>query len=373
MRGARRGPGDQEPRQPGRRAPPTASTRSFRVALTGTPVENRLDELWSQLHFTNPRPARRAHATSTTRYARPIAEGDADAAGPSAATDPALHAAAPQVARWRPSCRRAPRSCSTCELVDRRARGLRRGARGHAARGRASSCAPGGSVTGRPRSAAAPAPGRLPLGPGPGSGGARDLVVEARAALRAPRGAPWPTDTRRWSSRSGRACSIASSRHCANAGIAFAAARRLDARSRRRSSSASRPTAGPPVMLLSLKAGGTGLNLTAADHVFLLDPWWNPAVEDQAADRAHRIGQERPVMVHRLVARDTVEEGILALQERKRALADAALEDARRQQPAHPRRPAGSARLGHAETWPGPARPARLRPSWPTHARSAVA
>ena len=55
-------------------------------------------------------------------------------------------------------------------------------------------------------------------------------------------------------------------------------------------------------MLLSLKAGGTGLNLTAADHVFLLDPWWNPAVEDQAADRAHRIGQDRPVLVHRLVA-----------------------------------------------------------------------
>ena len=54
-------------------------------------------------------------------------------------------------------------------------------------------------------------------------------------------------------------------------------------------------------MLISLKAGGTGLNLTAADHVFLLDPWWNPAVEAQAADRAHRIGQERPVMVYRLV------------------------------------------------------------------------
>jgi len=81
----------------------------------------------------------------------------------------------------------------------------------------------------------------------------------------------------------------------------------------------------PPVMLLSLKAGGVGLNLTAADHVFLIDPWWNPAAEDQAADRAHRIGQDRPVMVYRLVAVDTVEERILALQDRKRALADAAL------------------------------------------------
>jgi SNF2 family DNA or RNA helicase len=82
---------------------------------------------------------------------------------------------------------------------------------------------------------------------------------------------------------------------------------------------------GPPVFLISLKAGGTGLNLTAADHVFLLDPWWNPAVEEQAADRAHRIGQDKPVMVYRLVSEGTVEERILELQERKRALADAAL------------------------------------------------
>jgi SNF2 family DNA or RNA helicase len=82
---------------------------------------------------------------------------------------------------------------------------------------------------------------------------------------------------------------------------------------------------GPPVLLVSLKAGGTGLNLTAADHVFLVDPWWNPAVEDQAADRAHRIGQDRPVMVYRLVAKDTVEEKLLDLQEKKRSLAGAAL------------------------------------------------
>lgn len=79
--------------------------------------------------------------------------------------------------------------------------------------------------------------------------------------------------------------------------------------------------AGPPsVLLVSLKAGGTGLNLTAADHVVLLDPWWNPAVEDQAADRAHRIGQTRPVTVIRLVSRETVEEAMLALHQAKREL-----------------------------------------------------
>lgn len=79
------------------------------------------------------------------------------------------------------------------------------------------------------------------------------------------------------------------------------------------------------LFLISLKAGGTGLNLTAADYVFLLDPWWNPAVEAQAVDRAHRIGQERPVIAYRLIARETVEEKILALQETKRDLADAVL------------------------------------------------
>jgi superfamily II DNA or RNA helicase len=77
------------------------------------------------------------------------------------------------------------------------------------------------------------------------------------------------------------------------------------------------------LFLISLKAGGLGLNLTAAEYVFLLDPWWNPAVEAQAIDRAHRIGQERPVFAYRLIAKDTVEEKILELQRTKRDLADA--------------------------------------------------
>ncbi len=115
--------------------------------------------------------------------------------------------------------------------------------------------------------------------------------------------------------------------HLHGGGHRFHAPRRLDARPGAVVGTF-QAEAGPPVMLVSLKAGGTGLNLTAADHVFLLDPWWNPAVEDQAADRAHRIGQERPVMVYRMVAKDTVEERILALQERKRQIADVALGDA---------------------------------------------
>ena len=79
------------------------------------------------------------------------------------------------------------------------------------------------------------------------------------------------------------------------------------------------------LFLVSLKAGGTGLNLTAAQYVFLLDPWWNPAVEAQAIDRTHRIGQTSRVFAYRLIARDTIEEKVLALQNTKRELADAIL------------------------------------------------
>ena len=78
-----------------------------------------------------------------------------------------------------------------------------------------------------------------------------------------------------------------------------------------------------PLFLISLKAGGHGLNLTAADYVYILDPWWNPAVEAQAVDRAHRMGQTKPVFAYRLIARDTVEERILDLQQNKKELAEA--------------------------------------------------
>lgn len=80
------------------------------------------------------------------------------------------------------------------------------------------------------------------------------------------------------------------------------------------------------LFLISLRAGGTGLNLTAADYVVHLDPWWNPAVEDQASDRAHRIGQERPVTIYRLIMRDTIEERILGLHRDKRDLASELLD-----------------------------------------------
>jgi len=101
----------------------------------------------------------------------------------------------------------------------------------------------------------------------------------------------------------------------------------LDGKTRDRAACVERFQTRPEVQLflISLKAGGVGLNLTAADYVFILDPWWNPAAEAQAVDRTHRIGQRRHVFAYRLIARDTVEEKVLELQKSKRAMADAIL------------------------------------------------
>jgi non-specific serine/threonine protein kinase len=81
------------------------------------------------------------------------------------------------------------------------------------------------------------------------------------------------------------------------------------------------------VFLISLKAGGVGLNLTAADYVYIVDPWWNPAVELQAIDRTHRIGQTKNIFAYRMICKDTIEDKILQLQERKRILAKELIAD----------------------------------------------
>ncbi|WP_427016264.1 DEAD/DEAH box helicase [Pseudarthrobacter sp. P1] len=102
----------------------------------------------------------------------------------------------------------------------------------------------------------------------------------------------------------------------------------LDGKTRGRAKAIEKFTHGTaPVFLISLKAGGFGLNLTRADYCFLLDPWWNPASENQAVDRAHRIGQTRHVMVYRMVAKDTIEEKVMALKAKKAKLFSAVLDD----------------------------------------------
>jgi superfamily II DNA or RNA helicase len=102
----------------------------------------------------------------------------------------------------------------------------------------------------------------------------------------------------------------------------------LDGRTRKRAQAIERFKQGTaPVFLISLKAGGFGLNLTEADYCFLLDPWWNPAAETQAIDRAHRIGQTRPVMAYRMIARETIEEKVVALARRKAELFSGVMDD----------------------------------------------
>jgi superfamily II DNA or RNA helicase len=110
-----------------------------------------------------------------------------------------------------------------------------------------------------------------------------------------------------------------------DAGIAYSY---LDGRTRDRSAAIETFTSGRTrVFLISLKAGGVGLNLVEADYCYVLDPWWNPAAEAQAVDRAHRIGQTRPVMVYRLVSTDTIEEKVMELKARKSALFDAVMDE----------------------------------------------
>jgi hypothetical protein len=115
-------------------------------------------------------------------------------------------------------------------------------------------------------------------------------------------------------------CHPKSNKHCEGVPYEY-----LDGKTRHRQCCVERFQTNPEcrLFLVSLKAGGVGLNLTAAQHVFLLDPWWNPAVEAQAIDRAHRIGQTNQVFAYRLIARGTVEEKVLELQNAKRDLADA--------------------------------------------------
>jgi superfamily II DNA or RNA helicase len=290
----------------------------FRVALSGTPVENRLEELWSAMHFANPGLLGGA-SDFQERYAGPIESGDPSAASRlrakirpfilrrtkrevvpelPALTEIVIHVELDEVER---NIYDAVRVATKQDVADRMAHG-------------------GGVLVAleallRLRQAACHP--RLVPGQSAESSSKIERLLEALEESVADGHKALVFS--QWTSFLDLVEPA-----LRGAGIRFT---RLDGSTVDRAAVVHefQDDAGPPVMIVSLKAGGTGLNLTAADHVFLLDPWWNPAVEDQAASRAHRIGQDRPVMVHRMVAKDTVEERILALQEKKRRIADVAL------------------------------------------------
>ncbi len=299
---------------------------AWRVTLSGTPIENRLDELWSQLHFTNPG-LLGGRAEFQERWANSIGQGDAGTAARlrERIRPFVLRRMKSEVARELP-----PRTDAVMyvELEDSE-RVTYDTIRAATQREIVAMLEAGGGIMAaleallRLRQAAchtALLPGALRGGQAPASSSKLQRLLEALedAVADGHRALVFS----QWTSLLDLI-----EPHLAAAGFGFV---RLDGSTTDRGAVVAefQREGGPPVMLLSLKAGGTGLNLTAADHVFLVDPWWNPAVEDQAADRAHRIGQDKPVMVYRMVAKDTVEERILELQARKRALADAALADA---------------------------------------------
>jgi superfamily II DNA or RNA helicase len=290
----------------------------FRLALTGTPVENRLSELWSQFQFLS-RGWLGSQRDFDERYARPISAGDG--------------AAAERLrARVRPFVLRRHKRDVAPELPPRTEvvlhvelapdeRQTYDAIRAATREDVAARFAAGGSAFQvleallRLRQAACDSS----LVPGARIERSSKLEVLRENLEEAVAEGHKALVFSQWTSLLDRVEPV-----LRGAELVFA---RLDGATRNRAAVVDhfQSESGPPVLLVSLRAGGTGLNLTAADSVFILDPWWNPAVEEQAADRAHRIGQTRPVMIYRLVSTDTVEERVLALQGRKRALAEAAL------------------------------------------------
>jgi superfamily II DNA or RNA helicase len=294
---------------------------NFRLALSGTPLENRLEELWSLMHFANPGLlGGRRHFED--RVARPIAEGQPEAA------ERLRRRIRPFILRRLKrdvAPELPPRSESVMHVsLDERERSIYDAVMAATRKEVVALLNEGGSVLKaleallRLRQAACH-PALVPGQQAASSSKVQTLVDALSTAVSEGHKA---LVFSQWTSLLDLI-----EPQMKTAGISF---ERLDGATTNRGEITTRfqSAEGAPVLLMSLKAGGTGLNLTAADHVFLMDPWWNPAVEAQAADRAHRIGQERPVMVYRLVAQGTVEERILGLQEKKRALFEAALSEA---------------------------------------------
>ena len=285
-----------------------------RVALTGTPVENRLTELHSIMDFLNPGLLGSAGDVPASCYATPIErwrDGDATArlrraTGPfilrRLKTDKEIIGDLPEKIEMRVDCHLTSEQATLYQaVVDEMLEkaDARRGDRALGDHPRGADEAQAGL---QPPGAPAQGPLRTWTGARASSPGSR-----RSSRRRSPRA------TRRCASRSSPSSGTCSARHLQERlgrEVLFLHGGHAEGRARRDGRSGSRPSGGPPLFVLSLKAGGTGLNLTAANHVIHFDRWWNPAVEDQATDRAFRIGQRKNVQVRKLTCVGTLEERI---------------------------------------------------------------
>ena len=295
-----------------------------RIALTGTPVENRLSELWAILDWTTPGLLGHLEAF-TRRIARPVElYRNADATARFAAlirpfllrrkkTDPGI---APELPRKTETDQLVPLTAEQVTLYEAMVQETMQAIA--AAEGIERAGLVFKLLTGLKQICNHPAQYLKQPGPLPGRSGKLALFDELTDVILA-----------------GGESMLVFTQYTQ---MATLLQRHLDARGirslflhggvpvpRREEMVAEFQAGGVPVFLLSLKAGGTGLTLTRATHVLHYDRWWNPAVEDQATDRAYRIGQDRPVQVHRLIAEGTLEDRIAALLDKKRDLADAVI------------------------------------------------
>jgi len=295
-----------------------------RVALTGTPVENNLSELWAILDWTTPGllgPAARFRS----RWAKPVESGDSAAAerlarlvGPfllrRRKSDPGI---APELPPKTETDRPVALTTEQAGLYEATVREMMtqiESARGMARRGLVVKLLTGlKQICNHPAQYLREAAPRLP-----GRSGKLELLDELVDTIVAEDGAVLVFTQYVVMAR-------LLEKHLADRGVGTQLLHGGTPVARREEMVRRFQDGAAPVFLLSLKAAGTGLNLTRADHVIHYDRWWNPAVEDQATDRAYRIGQTRPVQVHRLIAEGTIEDRIAQMLAAKRSLADSVL------------------------------------------------
>jgi hypothetical protein len=296
-----------------------------RVALTGTPVENRLAELWSIMHFANPGLLGR-FPRFKERFAVPIErwhDTDATQRLRSVVAPFLLRRLKSEVATDLPP---KVESVVACALTDEQAALYRKAVRDTFDGGLGSGIGRRGRIlkllTALKQICNHPAHFLRESGPLAGRSGKLTRVTEMLAEVVA-------ADDRALVFTQYRVMGELLAGHLAAElglpGVPFLHGGVSTARRLAMVDAFQHDDAAPPVLIISLKAGGTGLNLTRATHVVHFDRWWNPAVEDQATDRAHRIGQSRRVHVHKLVTHGTLEERITDLLEQKRKLADSVI------------------------------------------------